>query len=117
MKPEAKVKAAVKAILKEYGAWYFCPVSNGMGTHGIPDFIVCYLGQFVAIECKAGNGTTTALQDMQLNAIAASGGRIRIVNEDDIDRVRYLLKDIERMHNYLHPKPIEGYQEDYEEDK
>lgn len=94
MKPEAKVKAAVKAILKEHKAWYFCPVSNGMGTHGIPDFIGCYLGRFFAIECKAGNGKTTALQDMHLDAIRQCNGRALVVNEDDIDRVGYLLKNI-----------------------
>jgi Holliday junction resolvase len=53
MTPEGKVKADVKKFLKERGAWFFMPVSNGMGQVGIPDIICCYKGAFVAIECKA----------------------------------------------------------------
>lgn len=51
--PEGKVKDAIKKFLKERGAWYFMPVSNGMGQVGIPDIICCYKGIFVAIEAKA----------------------------------------------------------------
>lgn len=51
--PEGKVKDGVKKFLKERGAWFFMPVSNGMGQAGIPDFIICYKGVFVAIETKA----------------------------------------------------------------
>jgi len=51
--PEGKVKDACKKFLKERGAFFFMPVSNGMGQAGIPDIIICYRGIFVAIETKA----------------------------------------------------------------
>jgi len=51
--PEGKVKAATKKVLKDYGIWFFCPMQNGMGVVGIPDFICCYEGVFFAIETKA----------------------------------------------------------------
>jgi hypothetical protein len=51
--PEGKVKVEVKKILKEYGVWFFCPMQNGFGVVGIPDFICCLDGHFFAIETKA----------------------------------------------------------------
>ncbi len=81
--PEAKVKAAVKKWLQAEAAWFFMPVSNGMGTMGIPDFICCIAGKFVAIECKAPGkrGATTALQDYQIAAIHKAGGAAIVVDD------------------------------------
>jgi hypothetical protein len=42
MTPEGKVKEACKKFLKERDAFFFMPVSNGMGQVGIPDIIICY---------------------------------------------------------------------------
>jgi len=74
MTPEGKVKAQVKKMLDAEGVYYFLPVSNGMGRHGIPDIIGCVNGRFLAIECKAANGKTTALQDREIERIASAGG-------------------------------------------
>ena len=60
--PEKKVKEHVKKTLDVMGIWHFSPYQAGMGRGGIPDIIACYRGMFVAIECKAGKGKTTALQ-------------------------------------------------------
>lgn len=86
--PEAKVKAAVRKVLVEEGVYYFSPAANGYGRAGIPDVICCVAGTFLAIECKAGKGTTTALQDRELEAIRANGGATLVIREDNIDRVR-----------------------------
>ncbi len=51
--PEGKVKLAVIKLLKENSIWYYMPVQNGMGQTGIPDFICCWDGRFLAIETKA----------------------------------------------------------------
>jgi len=53
MTPEGKVKEKIKRLLKHHGAWYYLPVSMGMGQHGIPDFICCYHGNMFGIEAKA----------------------------------------------------------------
>ena len=37
MTPEAKVKKKVTEILKQFGAYYFYPVTGGYGMSGIPD--------------------------------------------------------------------------------
>lgn len=78
--PEGKVKEEVKKILKRYGAWYYMPVSTGYGKHGVSDFLVCFRGRFLAIECKAEDHLKpTALQQIQLNQIGEAGGETWIV--------------------------------------
>ena len=94
MTPEKKVKTKVVAILKEFGAYYFYPVAGGYGASGIPDIVGCYNGKFFAIECKAGKGKTTALQEKNIAQIIATGGKAIVVNEDNIDHVRYLLGEM-----------------------
>lgn len=85
--PESKVKTAVKRLLVEHGVYYFFPPANGMGRAGIPDIICCVRGYMLAIECKAGRGTTTVLQDRELAAIRAAGGVALVVNETNIPDV------------------------------
>jgi hypothetical protein len=90
--PEGKVKAKVKVILKELNAYYTMPVTGGFGTSGAPDFLVCLKGNFVGIECKAGKGKPTALQEKNLHDIAQAGGQALVINEDNVaDLQRELL--------------------------
>ena len=83
--PEAKVKAAIKKILKEHGAWYAMPMGTGYGNSGVPDFLVCLNGEFLAIEAKAGKGIPTALQEKNLRDIKKAGGRTLVVNEEALE--------------------------------
>ena len=94
MTPEKKVKTKVVAILKEFGAYYFYPVAGGYGASGVPDIICCYRGRFIGIECKAGKGKTTALQEKNIAQIIATGGKAIVVNEENIDHVRYFLGEM-----------------------
>jgi hypothetical protein len=91
MTPEAKVKDKVKKILKSLGAYYTMPMGAGYGNAGVPDFIVCYEGKFFGIECKAGNGKTTLLQDKNLRDIEAAKGVALVINEDNISTLGSLL--------------------------
>jgi Holliday junction resolvase len=93
--PEAKVKAQVIKQLKELGAYYFSPVTGGYGRSGVPDLVACLNGKFVGIECKAGKGVTTALQDKNLAAIRASGGTAIVINEDNVASLTAILKIME----------------------
>lgn len=92
MTPEAKVKARVVKQLKEMGVYYFSPVTGGFGRSGVSDIVGCMNGKFFAIECKAGKGVTTALQDKNIEAIRSNGGFAIVVNEDNMDAVTTLLK-------------------------
>jgi len=96
MTPEKKVKTKVVAILKELGAYYFYPITGGYGASGVPDIVGCYKGRFFAIECKAGKGKTTALQEKNLNNIMTAGGTAMVINEDNMEDVNELLRHIER---------------------
>ena len=82
--PEKKVKVAVRKLLTEFSVYHFSPAANGFGRAGIPDIICCFKGRFIAIECKAGKGTTTALQDRELAAIRTAGGMAMVVNENNL---------------------------------
>lgn len=83
--PEGKVKEAVKKFLKARGVWFYMPVSNGMGRHGIPDIICCVppSGKFLAIECKAPgkSNNTTPLQDREIAAIRLARGWAVVVDD------------------------------------
>jgi len=90
--PEKKVKKRVTALLKEYGAYNFYPMTGGYGRSGIPDIIACHKGKFIGIECKAGEGKTTALQDRELDAIIDAGGWSMVVREDNLHELEGWLK-------------------------
>ena len=90
--PEAKVKAKLRKKLDELGIYHFMPAANGFGRAGIPDVIGCYNGQFVAFECKAGKGKTTALQEREIQRIQSAKGWAFVINEDNVDKVEELLR-------------------------
>jgi hypothetical protein len=46
------------------------------------------MGAFIAIECKAGNGKLTALQERELLRIRRAGGQSFMVNEDLLDDLK-----------------------------
>jgi Holliday junction resolvase len=89
--PEKKVKDRVVRTLKQHGVYYFFPATFGMGRSGVPDIICCINGRFLAIECKAGKNTTTALQEAEIEKILDSGGMAIVVNEANVQEVETAL--------------------------
>jgi hypothetical protein len=89
--PEVKVKQKVKAVLKNLGAYYVMPVTGGYGRSGAPDFLVCYKGRFIGIECKAGNNKPTALQEKNLREIEDAGGSSLVIDEGNVVDVLFLI--------------------------
>lgn len=98
--PEAKVKAKIKAILKEQGIYYAMPIGTGYGNSGVPDFLCCVGGRFVAIEAKAGAGKTTALQDKNLIEIQKAGGVTFVISETSLSTLGGYLKLIKAGANH-----------------
>lgn len=94
MTPEGRVKAQVRKLLAEFGVWYYQPVQNGMGQVGIPDFICCYRGVFLAIETKAPGKIKdlTANQRRVLDQIQANDGYALVI--DDVEFLRDTLNAI-----------------------
>jgi Holliday junction resolvase len=93
MTPEAKVKASVVKLLKKHNVYHFFPATHGFGRSGVPDIICCYNSLFMGIECKAGKGKTTALQDRELKRIKEAGGVTFVVNEDNINDLARWFED------------------------
>ena len=99
MTNEAKVKKKVRETLKALGAYYVMPVTSGYGSSGAPDFLVCWRSLFFGIECKAGKNTTTALQDLNIDAIRKAGGKAIIINEDNADQLGSWMRAHEIINN------------------
>jgi hypothetical protein len=94
--PEAKVKAKIKTILKEHNVYYAMPIGSGYGNAGVPDFLCCVNGYFVAIEAKAGKGQATALQLKNLGQINKAGGYTCIINETNLDYLKEVIIECRR---------------------
>lgn len=94
MTAEAKVKKRVKEVLKDVGAYYAMPATGGYGASGVPDFLVCYKGRFIGIECKAGRGKTTALQEKNLRLIQEAGGEAFVVNEENVNSLKVIMESL-----------------------
>lgn len=86
MTPEAKVKKQVKEILNKYkpDLWYCMPAARVYGRAGTPDFLVCYKGQFIAIETKAGDNKPTALQELAFEQIRKADGFVLVINVSNV---------------------------------
>ena len=98
MTPEGKVKKKVKEYLQSIGAWYYMPVSNGMGRVGCPDILVCHKGLFMAFETKAPGKikNVTANQEREITDIQRAYGLALVVD------------DVEQMKEAIHDKVIEA---------
>ena len=90
--PEAKVKVKIKKILKDHNVYYAMPIGTGYGSSGVPDFQCCVNGNFVAIEAKAGKGTTTALQDKNIREIKQAGGTAAVIAEEQLEYLEQLIQ-------------------------
>lgn len=92
--PEGRVKSAVRKYLQARSIWYYQPVQNGMGVVGIPDFICCWDGRFLAIETKAPGkrNDTTANQKRVIEAINTHGGSAVVI--DDVAQLEEHLNNI-----------------------
>lgn len=94
--PESKVKAKVVKMLKYYDVYYFFPATHGFGRSGVPDVVCCARGTFLGIECKAGTNKPTPLQEREIAAIRKASGHAIVVNEDNLDVLEQLLKELTR---------------------
>jgi pantoate kinase len=94
--PEAKVKDKIKKILKDNNIYYAMPIGSGYGNSGVPDFLCCIGGLFVAIEAKANGGKPTALQEKNLREINQCGGIGVVIDETNIEWLKGVIKLAEK---------------------
>jgi hypothetical protein len=93
MAAEKNLDQAVERLLHQRRAWAVKIHGAGVSRNGIPDWLVCHLGHFLAIEDKAPGARPTKLQAYELEQIACAGG-IAIVAHH-VDDVRRALDEIE----------------------
>ena len=94
--PEGRVKAAIKKTLAEANVWYYMPIQNGMGRTGIPDFICCADGVFLAIEAKAPGkqDNLTPNQQRVHDEIRKADGAVVVI--DDAKKLKEVLPHLLR---------------------
>jgi hypothetical protein len=92
--PERRVKDQVRKVLKGMGAYYTMPATGGYGSSGVPDFLVCFGGRFVGIECKANGGVPTALQEKNLREIRECGGTALVIDENNVRLLETLMRSV-----------------------
>lgn len=91
--PEAKVKDKIKKTLAEFNVYYAMPVGSGYGRSGVPDFLCCVDGHFLAIEAKADEfKTPTALQLREIQRIRDANGTAIVIHANNMDYLRGVLK-------------------------
>jgi hypothetical protein len=77
--PEGKVKDAINAVLKKNGAYYFCPVQNGLGAAGL-DYHCC-IGPFAFfVEAKSPGKEPTPRQKKLIAEHRARGTKVFVID-------------------------------------
>jgi pantoate kinase len=95
--PEVKVKSEIKKLLKEQHVYYAMPIGSAFGNSGVPDFLCCVNGYFLAIEAKANGGKPTALQKKHLTDIDKAGGYALVVDNNNLDYLASMIKALKGM--------------------
>lgn len=90
-----KVDEYLKTLKKEGTLWFLNVYGNAVQRPGIPDRIICYKGNFVAIELKRedGTGEESKRQGIERTLITRAGG-ISIV-ADNLDTIKSLFEKID----------------------
>ncbi len=99
--PEAKVKAAIKKLLNQYGVYSHMPVQNGMGAPTL-DFVCCYKGLYIGIEAKANGKQPTERQRKTMRQISKAGGVAIWVDETRLEALEKLLIQLQNTEVRLH---------------
>ena len=98
--PEGLIKRKVKASLSKFTELHIVwPVPYGYGRQQL-DCIVCALGRYIAIECKAPGRELTQLQKDTIKKIKAANGVVFVIdgteNTDTCDDLEAYLRGLNR---------------------
>lgn len=105
MTPEGTVKKKIKGMLKEYGCYYYMPVSNGMGAPQL-DFFAIVGGIAIGVEAKAPGKKPTARQELTMQEMRDAGG-YACVCDGDMEKFEQWLVGIVLLSKTL--EKMEGY--------
>jgi Holliday junction resolvase len=81
---EKSIVAAITRRLDKMGAYWIKTHGSAYGRVGTPDLIVCYGGQFFALEVKKPiGGRVTLPQKIELQKVRDAGGEADVVTSAD----------------------------------
>jgi hypothetical protein len=98
LKTEKDVKTAVRKWLSQLNVFWYMPSASIYGKSGIPDFICCVKGHFIAIETKSqktGLKGLTPLQKKCSREIINSGGDYFCVCDNET--INYMMCIVEQL--------------------
>lgn len=91
---ESSIDRTIARELTRRGAWGTKTHGTAAGRRGIPDWLICHHGAFLAVETKQPAGATTRLQRHELERVRRAGGTAIVARS--ADDVRQALDEIER---------------------
>ena len=112
MTPEAKVKARIKKVLAENGAWFYMPQQFGMGATHL-DFICSakrevqdgdvrsVLWETFFIEAKAPGENPTPRQWAIIERERAAGFRVFVIDDSGVKGVKNKHDSLSELESYL----------------
>lgn len=93
MASEASTTKAAAKLIRRRGGWVVKFHGTKATRVGVPDHLICYRGQFVAMEMKAPGGEATPIQAHEIQKIIAAGGRADVV--DSVEKAEAILDAID----------------------
>lgn len=89
---ERMVKVRIKKIFAEFGCSNpYMPSAAIYGRRGGADFIECMFGHYIAVEAKRRGAQLTTLQQDFGMGVQSRGGTYLVVDEENLDQLRYTL--------------------------
>lgn len=90
---DSKVKEYLKDTYKKE-AWFLKVHGNGVQRSGIPDFLICVRGHFMAIETKRedGTGKPSDQQLIECRKLLLAGARTLI--SDDFEEIKKFIESV-----------------------
>jgi hypothetical protein len=80
--PEGKVKAKVRKLLDNYGAYYFQPVQMGMGAAGLDFHCMLAGARAFFVETKALGKQPTLRQQLMIEKLEHMGAKVFVIDDD-----------------------------------
>lgn len=87
--PESKAKRKNQAWLEVHmpGHVRISPRGGPFGQAGVSDWLICWMGVFIALEVKSDDGDLTPLQLHFLKRVQAAGGIGAVIRGHDVKRL------------------------------
>lgn len=86
MQPETRFKTRIRPLLNALPCSWWVK-TQFMALSGIPDFLGCVAGRFVALELKTTGKKATKLQGWVLAKIRDAGGYAEVVTPENWEKV------------------------------